>query len=66
MNIAIIGRTNILLKSAYLLNQNNFKIKVVIAAKESDHEKTNINDFESTQLKNSSNKIRNDINSIQI
>jgi malate/lactate dehydrogenase len=32
----------------------------------SEIQKININDFESTQLKNSSNKIRNDINSIQI
>jgi malate dehydrogenase len=69
----IINSKELLIPASVVLEgeygENNLSMGVPVKINQhgiSEIQKININDFESTQLKNSSNKIRNDINSIQI
>ena len=69
----IINSKELLIPASVVLEgeygENNLAMGVPVKINQhgiSEIQKININDFESTQLKNSSNKIRNDINSIQI
>jgi malate dehydrogenase len=70
---AIINSKGLLIPASVVLEgeygENNLAMGVPVKINQhgiSEIQKISINNFESTQLKNSSNKIRNDINSIQI